>query len=62
MAEEENVSVKPERRSEIPGDPCTRRSARFSIYGYWLINRLFGYTDGPAVLALGERSRWTKAS
>ena len=39
----------------------TRRSAAYSTYGYWLIRRLDGDTDGPAVLALWREIAWSKA-
>ncbi len=31
-----------------------------STYGYWLIQRLDGYTDGPAVLALWREIAWSR--
>jgi hypothetical protein len=61
LAEEERVSVTPERCGEIASDPLTRRSAGFSTYGYWLINRLTGRTDGPAILALWREIAWNKS-
>ena len=40
---------------------ATRRSAAYSTYGYWLIRRLAGDTDGPAVLSLWREIAWTRA-
>jgi len=61
LAKEESMAVTPERCREIAGDPATRQSAGFSTYGYWLINRLSGCADGPAVLALWREIAWNKA-
>jgi hypothetical protein len=60
LANEEGVAVAPERCLEIATDPNTRRSAGFSTYGHWLINRLSGRTDGPAILALWREIAWDK--
>jgi hypothetical protein len=60
LAEEECLAVTPERCSRIAGDPETRRFAAYSTYGYWLINRLSGYTEGPAVLALWREIAWNE--
>lgn len=40
----------------IDGD--LRRDCAFSTYGHWLIQRLEGRTDGPAVLALWREIAW----
>jgi hypothetical protein len=42
LAEEEGLSVAPERFVNILADLTTRRIAAFSTYGQWLINRLLG--------------------
>jgi hypothetical protein len=60
LAEEEKVAVTPERCRSIAGDPETRRFSAYSTYGYWLINRLDGHTDGPAVLALWRLIAWNE--
>jgi hypothetical protein len=52
LGDEEKLNVPPERVLDIVADLATRRSAAFSTYGQWLINRLSGVTDGPSVLAL----------
>jgi hypothetical protein len=61
LAEEEGLSVAPERFVNILADLTTRRIAAFSTYGQWLINRLSGETDGPAILALWREMAWTRA-
>jgi hypothetical protein len=38
-----------------------RRAAAFSAYGYWLIRRLEGDTDGKSVLALWREIAWSRA-
>jgi hypothetical protein len=60
LAEEENVAVTPDCCRALAGDPDTRRSAGYSTYGYWLINRLSGHTDGPAILGLWREIAWNK--
>ena len=36
----------------------TRRSAAYIAYGHWLIRRLSGESDGPAILALWRLIAW----
>jgi hypothetical protein len=47
-------------KSLVKGE-STRRSAAYSTYGYWLIQRLEGESDGPAVLALWREIAWSRA-
>jgi hypothetical protein len=60
LAEEEHLTVAAQRCREIVDDATTRRAAGFSTYGYWLINRLSGHTDGPSVLALWREIAWNR--
>ncbi|MFO0938383.1 MAG: hypothetical protein U0798_17910 [Gemmataceae bacterium] len=60
LAVEENLTVTPKLGHEIASHPETRRSCGFSAYGHWLIQRLSGITDGPAILALWREIAWNK--
>ena len=46
------------RADQIVSDPATRRSAAYLAYAHWLIRRLSGETDGPAILALWRLIAW----
>jgi hypothetical protein len=61
LSREQNFAVSPNRCVALVDDPTTRRLAAFSAYGKWLINRLSGQTDGPAVLALWREIAWAPA-
>ncbi len=61
LAEEEGLAISPERIESVVTDLATRRSAAFSAYGQWLINRLAGATDGPSVLALWREIAWNRS-
>jgi hypothetical protein len=61
LAEEEKLAYSVERCRAVTTGPETRRAAGYSTYGYWLINRLSGHTDGPAILALWRKIAWNKA-
>ncbi|MEM9413018.1 MAG: hypothetical protein AAGA30_18055 [Planctomycetota bacterium] len=39
-------------------NPTTKRSAAYVTYGHWLISRLSGISDGPAILALWRLIAW----
>ena len=56
LAKEEALEAAPNRFTDMVNEFGTRRSAAFSAYGQWLINRLAGQTDGPAILAPCARS------
>jgi hypothetical protein len=60
LAQEEGITVDAIKIQDIVTDPDTRRAAGFSAYGFWLINRLSGRTDGPSILALWREIAWTK--
>jgi hypothetical protein len=61
LALEEGLSVTREQAEKIAAIPQIRRSAGFSAYGHWLIKRLDGLTDGPAVLALWREIAWHRS-
>lgn len=60
LATEEGLFASPEQCHGIANDSSTRRFAAYSTYGQWLINRLSGFTDGPAILALWREIAWTR--
>jgi hypothetical protein len=61
LAEEKKISLSVECCRIMTSDPETRRAVGYSTYGYWLIERLSGHTDGPAILALWREIAWNKA-
>lgn len=61
LALEHSLRVSREQAETIAAAPATRRSAGFSAYGHWLIKRLDGLTDGPAVLALWREIAWRRS-
>jgi hypothetical protein len=60
LADEHNLEITPLRAVDVISTDATRRSAAYSTYGYWLIQRLDGYTDGSAVLALWREIAWSR--
>jgi hypothetical protein len=60
LAQEEGIVADRERVHNIVTDSDTRRAAGFSTYGFWLINRLSGSTDGPSILALWREIAWNR--
>jgi hypothetical protein len=54
----EHVALKPEAATSIVQDNETRRFAGYSVYGYWLIKRTEGITDGSSILALWREIAW----
>jgi hypothetical protein len=61
LAIEHSLHVTRARAETIAGAPTTRCAAGYSAYGHWLIKRLSGITDGPAVLVLWREIAWTRA-
>jgi hypothetical protein len=61
LAQEEGIAVTTAAVAEVVRNDDTRRAAAYSAYGYWLIRRLDGHTDGPAVLALWREIAWNRA-
>ena len=60
LAAEHDIAIQRSRAYDLVSTDTTRRSAGYSTYGYWLIQRLDGYTDGPAVLALWREIAWNR--
>lgn len=59
LAREEGLVPDESAVEAVVGSENTRRAAAYSAYGHWLIRRLGGDTDGPAVLALWRAIAWT---
>jgi len=60
LAAEHKIEVSQLDAQEVVVNESTRRSAGYSTYGHWLIQRLDGYSDGPAVLALWREIAWNR--
>jgi hypothetical protein len=60
LAGEEGIGVTDPAVVAVVCSGETRRSAAYSAYGYWLIRRLEGDTDGAAVLALWREIAWKR--
>ena len=58
FAKEHGLLLTEERSREIVANESTRRSTAYLAYGHWLIRRLAGDSDGPAVLALWRLIAW----
>ena len=59
LAREEGITATDQDVLVLVQGEETRRSAGYSTYGYWLIRRLDGDTDGKSVLALWREIAWT---
>jgi hypothetical protein len=60
LAREEGIGATESAVAAVVSGDETRRSAAYSAYGYWLIRRLDGHTDGAAVLALWREIAWKR--
>ncbi len=60
LADEEGIAPFPGIAKSVLNDPDLRPSAGYSAYGYWLIQRMAGLTDGPAILALWREIAWNR--
>jgi hypothetical protein len=60
LAREEGIGATDAAVAAVVSGDETRRSAAYSAYGYWLIRRLDGHTDGPAVLGLWREVAWKR--
>ena len=58
LADEKSIPVSDDLVTRIVTEQPTRRSAAYIAYGYWLIRRLYGESDGPAILALWRLIAW----
>ncbi|MDF1745307.1 MAG: hypothetical protein P1V19_16525 [Gimesia sp.] len=58
LALEEGIQLSSETAMQIVNHEETRRDSGYSAYGYWLIKRMEGYSDGKSVLALWREIAW----
>jgi hypothetical protein len=58
LAGEEQIDCNETNAKALVSNPATREPAAYSAYGYWLIERLQGKTDGAAILALWREIAW----
>lgn len=58
LAEANGLGLHEPLAKRIVTDQTTRRSAAYLAYGHWLIRRLTGESDGPAILALWRIIAW----
>ena len=58
LARENGLDIDERRAIQLVTDPTTRRCAAYLAYGHWLVRRLAGESDGPAVLALWRLIAW----
>ncbi|MBA3700262.1 MAG: hypothetical protein H0W78_15565 [Planctomycetes bacterium] len=59
LATEHGIALEESRATElVAGD--LRRDLAYSTYGHWLVQRLDGHSDGPAILALWRNFAWKK--
>jgi len=58
LATDNNLTISHDRAAEIVADRTIRRDAAFVAYGRWLIMRLSGQSDGPAILVLWRLIAW----
>lgn len=58
LALEEGLALGSDEAANIVQNRETRRSAGYSAYGYWLIKRTDGFSDGKSILALWREIAW----
>jgi hypothetical protein len=58
LAQEHGIGLADHQAEQVVLDPTTRRACAYVSYGDWLIRRLQGESDGPAVLALWRLIAW----
>ena len=58
FADENNIHLNDDLEERILIEQGTRRSAAYITYGHWLIRRLYGESDGPAILAIWRLIAW----
>ena len=59
LATEEGMSLSRSDAETLIEDSVQRRAAAYSAYGFWLIQRTNGITDGTSILALWREIAWT---
>ena len=60
LAKRQRLEIDIQFAEQLVDDKRTRRQAAYITYGYWLIQRLEGVSDGPAVLALWRIIAWDR--
>jgi hypothetical protein len=58
LAHENGLDIDERLAIQLVTDQTTRRSAAYLAYGHWLVQRLAGQADGPAILALWRLIAW----
>lgn len=58
LAKEHRLKIDDVQATQIVTDKATRRDAAYIAYAHWLIARLSGESDGPAILALWRLIAW----
>lgn len=58
LARANALDIDDELTSQLVTDHKTRRCSAYIAYGHWLIRRLSGESDGPAILALWRLIAW----
>lgn len=58
LAKENAIHINEELTTQLVTDDKTRRYTAYITYGHWLIRRLSGESDGPAILALWRLIAW----
>ena len=58
LAKEHRLKISDEHATQLITAKATRRDAAYIAYGHWLIARLSGESDGPAILALWRIIAW----
>jgi hypothetical protein len=61
LACEEGIEAQLQHVTAVVHGDETRRPSAYSTYGYWLIRRLEGDTDGKSILALWREIAWNRA-
>jgi hypothetical protein len=61
LAHEQDLKLTTKDTEALFAVPEHRIAAAYSTYGYWLIQRMKGITDGPSILALWRQFAWTDA-
>ncbi|MFC1759785.1 hypothetical protein ACFL2H_13630 [Planctomycetota bacterium] len=58
LAKENQLDIDDKQTTQLVTGKTTRRHAAYIAYGHWLVRRLSGESDGPAVLALWRIVAW----
>lgn len=61
LAHEHSVKMTISDAEKLIAKPECRVAAAYSAYGYWLIQRTQGLTDGPSILAIWRHFAWSDA-